>query len=64
MLSSSLKITSFELSSSFCNTDLVCIKNFERIYKDVNGMERTGLWEEGKRVAWLDDDDYGEQMDE
>ena len=30
----------------------------------MNGVERTGLWEEGKRVAWLDDDEYGEQMEE
>jgi hypothetical protein len=27
-------------------------------------VERTGLWEHGKRVAWLDDEDFEEQMEE
>jgi hypothetical protein len=29
----------------------------------VNDVERTGLWEEGKRMAWLDDEDFEEEMD-
>ena len=27
-------------------------------------MERTGLWEYGKRVGWLDDEEFEEQMEE
>jgi len=27
-------------------------------------VERTGLWEYGKRVAWLDEDDFEDQMEE
>ena len=25
-------------------------------------MERTGLWDRGKRIAWLDEEDFEEQM--